>query len=34
MSYAVAFVYLNAKDKSHGNTSTAPTAFDVNSEIC
>ena len=34
MSYVAAFVYLSARDKSHRDTSTAPTASDVNSEIC
>ena len=34
ISYAAAFVYLSAKDKSRRKTSTTPTAFDVNSDIC
>ena len=34
ISYAAAFVYQSAKDKSRRKISTVPIAFDVNSEIC
>ena len=34
ISYAAAFVYLSAKDKSCRKTSTAPVAFNVNYDIC
>ena len=34
ISYAAAFVYRRAKDKSRRKIYTVPFAFDVNSEIC
>ena len=34
ISYAAAFVYMCAKDKSRRKLSTVPTAVNVNSEIC
>ena len=34
ISYAAAFVYLSANDKSHRKISTFPIAFGVNAEIC
>ena len=34
ISYAAAFVYMSAKDKSRRILSTVPIAFNVNSEIC
>ena len=34
ISYAAAYVYLSAKDKSRRKISTAPIAFDVNSDLC